>query len=303
MNMGGARGVPREEGDTRRATELVLAALEEGITLFDHADIYAGGKSEAVFGEVMREQPGLRDRMVLQSKCGIRVQGDPLEHYPARYDFSYEHIVQSVDGSLNRLKTDRLDVLLLHRPDPLVEPEEVAGAFSELQRAGKVRYFGVSNHTAPQIELLKKFLDQPLVINQLELNLLHSNLVGDGVLANQSGNEYTGAGGILDYCRLNDILVQAWAPVANGWLLDPPAGAGDRVTQTARLARELAALKHTTMEAVVLGWLLRHPAGIQPIIGSTKKERIVASCRADTVELSREEWYQLLVAARGAGMP
>jgi predicted oxidoreductase len=192
---------------------------------------------------------------------------------------------------------------LLHRPDPLVEPEEVARAFSELHRLGKVRYFGVSNHTAPQIELLKKFVDQPLVINQLELNMLHSKLMDDGVVANQRSGEYTGAGGILDYCRLNDILVQAWAPVAGGSLVDAPDGSDARVMQTAGLVKELAERKGTTREAVVIGWLLRHPAGIQPIIGSTRKERVVASCRADTIELSRPEWYQLFASARGAEMP
>src|SRR5262245_22471622 len=180
MNLGGPRGVPLTEGDTNRATELTLTAVGEGINLFDHADIYAGGKSETVFGEVLRGEPGLRDQIVLQSKCGIRVQGDPRAQDPARYDFSYEHIVRSVDGGLTRLKTDRLYILLLRRPDQLVDPEEVARAFSGLHRTGKVRYFGVSNHTPWQIELLKKYVEQPLVINQLELNLLHSEMIGDG---------------------------------------------------------------------------------------------------------------------------
>src|SRR6185436_7806184 len=140
-------------------------------------------------------------------------------------DFSYEHILRSVEGSLRRLQTDRLDILLLHRPDPLVEPEEVAKAFDELKRSGKVRYFGVSNHTGPQIDLLKKYVKQPIVANQLELNIIHSHMIKDGFLANQNDGVYAAADGILDYCRLHGILVQAWAPVANGRLIDAPKGA------------------------------------------------------------------------------
>ena len=290
----------------KRTVELIETACEHGINFFDHADIYTNGKSETVFGEALQQSPGLRDQIILQSKCGIRFPGSPFPSDPAQYDFSYEHILRSVEGSLRRLQTDRLDILLLHRPDPLVEPEEVAKAFDELKRSGKVRYFGVSNHTGPQIDLLKKYVKQPIVANQLELNIIHSHMIKDGFLANQNDGVYAAADGILDYCRLHGILVQAWAPVANGKLIDPPQGPKGveaNVRKTASLVAKMAKEKKTTKEGIVLAWLLRHPAPVQPIIGTTKAERIVASCAADSVTLSREEWYALLAAGRGAPVP
>lgn len=287
----------------KRAAKLLETACEQGINFFDHADIYTQGKSETVFGEALQQSPGLRDKIILQSKCGIRFPGSPFPSDPAQYDFSYEHIVRSVEGSLKRLQTDRLDILLLHRPDPLVQPEEVAKAFDELQRGGKVRYFGVSNHTGPQIDLLKKYVKQPLVANQLELNIFHSHMIKDGFLANQNGGMYAAADGILDYCRLHDILIQAWAPVANGRLIDAPKGAEAVVRKTVSLITKMAKEKNVSKEAIVLAWLLRHPAPVQPIIGTTKPERIIASAQADQVSLSREEWYALLAAGRGASVP
>jgi predicted oxidoreductase len=179
----------------------------------------------------------------------------------------------------------------------------VAQAFSVLQRSGKVRYFGVSNHTAAQMALLQRHLEQPLVINQVELNLLHAHLITDGIGANQAGVPHTAAGGTLDYCRVHDIMLQAWAPVAGGALIDPPPGAEARVRQTAARVAAWAHDKATSREAVVLAWLLRHPARIQPIVGTTSPDRLVASCLADRLELSREEWYALLVSARGASLP
>jgi predicted oxidoreductase len=208
-----------------------------------------------------------------------------------------------VEGSLRRLNTSHLDVLLLHRPDALVEPEEVAKAFAELQRNGKVRYFGVSNHTAAQIALLQKHLDQPLVINQVELNLLHAHLINDGIVANQEGDQYTAAAGTLEYCRLHNMMIQAWSPVAGGKLIDPPPEAEERVRNTVERVAELAKDKDTSKEAIVLAWLLRHPARIQPIVGTTNPNRLVASCLADRLDLGREEWYALFVAARGTSLP
>ncbi|MDQ4076692.1 MAG: aldo/keto reductase, partial [Chloroflexota bacterium] len=216
MGLGSWDQTPITDAEKSKAAEVVTTAFEQGINLFDHADIYALGKAEAVFGEVLQQMPELRDNIVIQSKCGIRFRDDPRPGAPARYDFSYDHIIRSVEGSLQRLQTDYLDILLLHRPDPLVEPEEVARAFDELQRSGKVRYFGVSNHTAGQIALLQNSIDQPLVINQIELNLLHAHPINEGVIANQEGGEYTAAAGTLDYCRLHDIMLQAWSPVARG---------------------------------------------------------------------------------------
>ena len=283
--------------------QLLATALEHDINFFDHADVYGRGQSEAVFGEALKQLPGARQQVILQSKCGIRSKDDPRPGDPARFDFSYEHIMESVNGSLRRLQTDYLDVLLLHRPDALVEPQEVARAFDELHAAGKVRYFGVSNHSPAQIELLKKHVRQPLIVNQLEVNLLHSGMIREGILVNQDAARYTAADGLLDYCRLNDILVQAWSPVAGGRLIDPPQSAEAPVRAAAAAVARLAAEKHTSREAIALGWLLRHPAGIQPIIGTTNVERLRASCEADAVSLSREEWYTLLAAARGEPVP
>ena len=273
--------------------KVVEAALEQGITLFDHADIYARGKSELLFGHALRQLPDLRGRIALQSKCGIRFADDPHPGVPARYDFSQEHLLRSVEGTLRRLGTEYLDILLLHRPDPLAEPAEVASAFDALQRSGKVRHFGVSNHSASQISLLRKYVDQPLVINQIELSLLHHYPISETILSNQSGVPYAGATGTLDYCREHDILVQAWSPLAGGRLSGTAAA----------LAAQLAQAKGVTTEAVLLAWLLKRPAPIQPIIGTTNPDRLAGSCRADTISLTREEWYALLAAVRGASVP
>jgi predicted oxidoreductase len=235
MNLGGSWDRTLLSSAQRsRGAHVIATAIEHGITLFDHADIYTSGKSEAVFGEGLQQLPGARDQIVIQSKCGIRLQDDPQPGAPARYDCSYHHILRAVEGSLRRLHTSHLDVLLLHRPDALVEPEEVAKAFADLQHGGKVRYFGVSNHTAAQMALLQQHLDQPLVINQVELNLLHAHLISDGMVANWAGEQYTAAAGTLDYCRMHNIMLQAWAPVAGGKLIDPPPEPEERVRKTLR---------------------------------------------------------------------
>lgn len=288
--------------DRKRAAAMVEAALELDINFFDTADIYGRGKCDTVFGEALKQIPGARDSVYIQTKCGIRVAGDPAGT-PGRYDYSYEHILESVDGSLRRLQTDHIDVLLLHRPDALVEPQEVARAFDRLQQAGKVRHFGVSNHTPMQIELLKTAVRQPLVANQVEFNLLHSNLAEVGIFTNQLTARYTAADGLLDYCRLHNILVQAWSPVASGRLIDPPADASPQARAAAAAVAKLAAARHTSREAIALAWILRHPAGIQPIVGTSKPERLRLSVEADQVELSREEWYGLLEAVRGGQVP
>jgi predicted oxidoreductase len=285
------------------AAKNIAAALDAGINFFDHANIYTKGKSESVFGEILRSQPGLREKIVIQTKCGIRIEGDPEPGIPARYDYSYEHIVRSVEGSLKRLQTDHVEILLLHRPDALVQPEEVARAFSELHKSGKVRHFGVSNHNGWQIDLLRKYVQQPFVVNQLELNLLHYDMLNEGVKVNQDGLAYSAAAGIVDYCRLHDILVQAWSPVAVGDLIDPSEKASKRVRRAAKAVARMAKAKNTSREAIALAWLMRHPAGIQPVVGTTKTARITASALADDIELSREEWYTLFEASRGESVP
>jgi len=184
-----------------------------------------------------------------------------------------------------------------------VEPEEVARAFDDLHASGKVRHFGVSNHTPMQIELLKKYLNQPLVVNQLELNILHNDLINDGIVSNMTSARYTGARATLDYCRVNDIMVQAWSPVAGGQIIAPKDDAPDNIQATAKLIAELATKHNTTKSAIALAWLLHHPAKIQPILGTMKTERIAESVLADDVQLSRVEWYSLLAAANGADIP
>lgn len=293
---------PLTAEERSRTHAMIDTALAQGVNLFDHADIYARGKAERLFGEVLRQHPSLRGQMVLQSKCGIRLAGDPEPSAPQRYDFSHSHIVASVETSLQRLGTDYLDILLLHRPDPLGQPEEVAQAFNALHQAGKVRHFGVSNHTGTQIALLQRHADQPLIVNQVELSLLHHYLIDEGITANQAGTS-SSATGTLDYCRQHDILVQAWSPLASGRLAAPLESMDEKLRATAELALQLAQTHGVQMEAILLAWLLRHPAGIQPIVGTTHPERLIASRAGDAIELSREQWYALFAAARGHRVP
>jgi len=306
MKIGGTWDRAPVSADIEKAAHAaVTAALECGINFFDHADIYTAGKSEEIFGRILKASPGLRDRIVLQSKVGIRFANDAYgSGEPARYDFSRAHILHSTEAILRRLQTDHLDLLLLHRPDPLVEPAEVAQAFDELHSSGKVRHFGVSNHTPVQIGLLLRHVRQPLVVNQLEFSLAQPALVVEGFLANRAGAtaESNLAAGTLDYCRLHDISVQAWSPVGGGRLLQP-ASPETPAHPAAAFVAGLAEAKNTTPEAVLLAWILHHPAGIQPIIGTTRADRIRASARADSVSLTREEWYALLAAARGKKVP
>ncbi|MGS1079784.1 aldo/keto reductase [Pseudoxanthomonas beigongshangi] len=289
--------------EERRQTALLIeTALEQGINLFDHADIYARGKSERLFGEWLAASPSRRDGLILQSKCGIRFAHDPRPDSPGRYDFSHAHLMDSVEASLRRLRTDRLDLLLLHRPDPLGVPEEVARAFDDLHRSGKVRHFGVSNHTASQIALLQAHVDQPLVVNQVEISLLHHHLINEGVIAATTGAAYTASANTLDECRRQGILLQAWSPLAGGRLSHPETA--EPALRSAAEAVALVAARHgVSAEAVLLAWLLRHPAGIQPVIGTTRSDRLAAACAADGIELSREEWYTLFTAARGGPVP
>jgi len=287
------------------AVQAIRAALDEGINFFDHADIYCWGKSEAAFAAIWSEVPRLREKIIVQSKCGIVMADQLYADSPENFDFSYEHIIRSVDDSLRRLQTDYLDVLLLHRPDPLIEPEEVARAFDELHASGKVRYFGVSNHTAAQMELLRKYLPQPIVANQLEVSLLHLHLIDEGIVFNQDHPPKVVRGeGTLEYCRLHNITVQAWGPLKSGAVItgvtEPPSQAAQDVAQ---IVAEMARAKGVSQEAIAIAWLLHHPAKMQPILGTTKPERIKAACEADRVELTRDEWYRLFIAGRGDRLP
>lgn len=286
-----------------RADALIHASVEHGINFIDLADIYTRGKSDMLVGDTLKRNPSLRDKLILQEKTGIILSDEVHAGSVGHYDFSHQNITRKLETCLQRLNTDHVDLLLLHRPDPLVEPEEVARAFDELHASGKVRYFGVSNHTPMQIEFLKKYVRQPLVVNQIELNLLHNDLVVDGIVANTTQARYTGARDTLDYCRLHDILVQAWSPVAGGMLFKEADDSPANIRATVRLIAELAEKHNTTREGIALAWLLRHPAPIQPIIGTLNPARIADSVKADDVQLSRLEWYTLLATARGAGVP
>ncbi|WP_059173771.1 aldo/keto reductase family oxidoreductase [Bacillus sp. FJAT-27445] len=291
------------ERDIMEVERGLETALESGITMFDHADIYKRGKAETVFGLCLGKQPGLREKIMIQSKCGIRPKDGSN---PGRYDFSKNHILHSVDGILERLGTDYLDILLLHRPDPLMEPEEVAEAFTTLMKSGKVRNFGVSNMNTAQIKLLQSYVDSPLVVNQMEMSLKKLDWLNQGVHVNQpAGVETNFADGLLEYCMLEMIQLQAWAPLAKGVYSGKENYTTASEKETAELVARLAEEKGTTQEAIVLGWLMRHPASIQPVIGTTNPQRIL-NCQDSHRQaklMTREEWYSLYIASRGNPLP
>jgi predicted oxidoreductase len=306
MGLGGGWGENVQIGKELEAQTAVFIdkALELGINFFDHANIYARGRAEEVFGRILAVRPGLREQIVIQSKCGIRWADDP-PGTPQRFDFSHGNILNSVDASLRRLHTDYLDILLLHRPDVLWDGEEIARAFEELTRAGKVRYFGVSNQNRFQMEYLQRYLTAPLVANQLQMSLLHSGFAEVGISFNQNVPNYpNGWEGVVEYCRLKGVSLQAWSPLDRGALTGADVtGATENVQQSAALVQKMAAERGVAPEAIVLAWLLRHPAKIIPVIGTSRPERLASCAKAVEVELSREEWYRLFETARGHEMP
>ena len=270
------------------AEKFIKTALELGANFFDHADVYGDGACEALFAKAIGMTPALREQMILQSKVGIRAN---------MFDFSKEHILEGVNGSLKRLQTDYLDILLLHRPDALVEPEEVAEAFDILHSAGKVRYFGVSNQKPMQIELLRKYLHQDIQCNQLQLSIPHSQMISNGIYVNM---ENDGAidrdGSILDYCRLNQITIQPWSPFQYGFFegvfLDNP-----KFPELNKVINRIAAEHGVSNTTIAIAWLLRHPAKMQPVTGTTNISRLKDCVKAADVSLSREEWYDIFIAA------
>ncbi|ATW53018.1 aldo/keto reductase [Streptomyces peucetius subsp. caesius ATCC 27952] len=302
MGLGGSWDTtPHGAADVAAAEQAVEAALDSGITAFDHADIYRHGKSEAVFGEVLARAPGLRERIVLQTKCGIRLADGDV---PGMYDLRGTSIVRRVEESLGRLRTDVLDVLLLHRPDPLADPEDIADALTSLHRQGLVRRFGVSNMSAAQISLLQDCLGLPLVANQLEMSLHRRDWLEAGVLVNTAEAASNGFPlGTLEHCRANGVRLQAWGALAQGRYTGREETPAERAT--AQLVASLAEAKDTTPETVLLWWLQRHPARIAPVVGSARPERIRAcgdAARREP-ELTHEEWYRLWITARGAALP
>lgn len=273
--------------------ELVAAARDVGIDFIDHADIYGGAPHtcERRFAEALQLTSSQREQLTIQTKAGIVTDGP-------YYDFSYEHLMDTVHGSLQALGTDYIDILLLHRPDALVEPDEVARAFDELHQAGKVRHFGVSNHTAGQIDLLRKSLNQPLVANQLQLSVTHQPLVAQGLAANMGDLDQSVMrdGGVLDYCRLHDLTVQAWSPF-QARFFDGVFLGSHRYPELNAVIDRLAAKYGVEPIAIATAWITRHPAQMQVVLGTTTPSRVQAAAQGSDIPLTRPEWYELVRAA------
>ncbi len=276
----------------QQIVELVTAARDAGITMFDHADVYGGEPhgSERRWGDALQLSVADRESMVIQSKVGIR---------DGYFDFSTEHILAAVDESLAALRTDYLDVLLLHRPDALVEPEEVAAAFDALHDAGKVHQFGVSNHTPYQVELLKTAVRQPLVANQVQLSITHAPLIAAGVATNMQGLDQSldRDNGLLDYSRLNGITLQAWSPFQKGFFDGVFLGDRENYAELNDALDEIAAKYDVTPTGIAVAWITRHPADMQVVLGTTKPQRVKESAAGSDVPLTRPEWYRLFTAA------
>lgn len=305
MGLGGPwDGTSYGAAEIEQAAAVIEAAQGIGIELFDHADIYRSGKSEAVFGEVLARSQGLRGKILLQTKCGIRLGERGLDTH---YDLSREAILERVNESLKRLQTDYVDVLLLHRPDPLMDPREVADAVGQLVTEGKVRQLGVSNMSGAQIEFLQDSLEMPIIANQLEMSLLRRDWLESTVLVNHAdGLGFNFPHGTLELCTAKGIELQAYGALAQGRYTGAPSGEKSPAeSATAEMLQRLAREKGTTPESVLLAWLMRHPARISPVLGTTNPGRIAACSDAASVAaaMSREEWYGLWVAARGSNIP
>lgn len=274
--------------DKNEAEHFVQTALEEGANFFDHADIYGGGTCEEIFADAIHMNDDIREKIILQSKCGIR---------KGMFDFSKEYILESVDGILKRLKTDYLDILHLHRPDALVEPEEVAEAFDILESSGKVRHFGVSNQNPMQIQLLKKSVKQPIVANQLQLSITNATMISSGINVNMGNDSAVSRdGSVLDYCRLNDITIQPWSPFQYGFFEGVFLG-NDKFPELNQKIDEIAAKYEVSNTTIAIAWLLRHPARMQPVTGTMNTGRLKDCCKASDVYLTRQEWYEIYLAA------
>jgi predicted oxidoreductase len=271
--------------------QLIHTALDEGINFFDHADIYGQGRCEELFADAIQMNPSIREKMILQSKCGINGQENYL-------DLSKEHILDSVDGILKRLKTDYLDLLLLHRPDPLIEPAEVAEAFELLHSSGKVKHFGVSNHNPAQIELLQKYTPHKLVVNQIQFSIAHTPVIDAGIALNMNIDQAINRdSSVLEYCRLHDITLQAWSPFQNGFFAGPFLGDLENFSELNKVIDEIAANYNVTNTAIATAWITRHPANIQVVLGTTNPQRLKDACKGAEIILTRKEWYDIYKAA------
>ncbi|MGE1194524.1 aldo/keto reductase [Priestia megaterium] len=278
----------------QEAEKLIRTAMEEEINFFDHADIYGPdyvGQCEEYFANAIQMNSSLREKMVIQSKCGINA----AENY---YDFSKKHIIDSVNGSLERLKTDYLDLLLLHRPDPLMDPEEVAEAFNELQSSGKVRHFGVSNHNPAQIQLLEKYINQKLVVNQVQFSIAHTPIIDSGISLNMGIDQAVNRdSSVLEYCRLNDITLQAWSPFQNGFFEGPFLGDKEKFGKLNEVIDRIASKYSVTNTAIAVAWITTHPANIQVVLGTTNIQRMKDASKGSEIKLTRKEWYDIYKAA------
>ncbi|HIS62542.1 MAG TPA: aldo/keto reductase [Candidatus Scybalomonas excrementigallinarum] len=285
-----ASGCMRMNGlDEKQAAFFIEKALSLGVNFFEHADIYGKGECEKIFSKAIDMKPSVREKIILQSKCGI-VPGK-------MYDLSKEHILKSVDEILKRLQTEYLDVLALHRPDALVEPEEVAEAFRILKESGKVRHFGVSNHKPLQMELLHKYLDEPLVTDQLQFSITNSSMVENGLEVNMTTKGAVDRdGSVLDYCRFHDITIQTWSPFQYGFFEGVFLN-NEKFPELNQILKEIATRYEVTPTTIATAWILRHPAHMQVIAGTMNEKRLEEICKASEITLSREEWYQIYLAA------
>lgn len=278
--------------------DLVSTALEQGVNFFDHADIYGGGQSEILFGEVLKRNPEWRKKMIIQTKCGIR------RGKVGYYDFSKEHIINSVNTSLERLHCDYIDVLLLHRPDTLMDPKEVAEAFDELHAAGKVKYFGVSNMNPMQIKLLQKSIKHhKLMFNQLQFNPIHVGMVNSGIFVNMTEEQSIDHdGSLLEYCRLKKITIQPWSIMQASWeegtFLDHPD-----YSEFNACLQSYGDAYGVSKTAIIIAWILRHPANMQPVFGTTKIDHLKQLLEGCDITLTREEWYEIYIKGIGRIMP
>jgi predicted oxidoreductase len=271
------------------ASRFVKTALDLGACFFDHADIYGGSSCESIFAEAIGMSSSIRGKILLQSKVGIRPK--------IAFDFSKAHILEAVEGSLKRLKTDYLDVLLLHRPDALMEPEEVAEAFNILHTSGKVRNFGVSNQNPGQIKLLKKYVKQPIAANQLQLSITNATMISEGIMVNTENEKAVGRdGGILNYCRLHDITIQPWSPFQYGFFQGVFLG-NEKFPELNAKIDEIAKKYAVSATTIAMAWLLRHPARFQPVTGTMNTGRLAECVNASEITLTREEWYEIYLAA------
>lgn len=274
------------QNEAQRHIETAIAA---GINMFDHADIYGGGECEELFAKAINLKGTVREKLVIQSKCSIK---------NGYYDFSKEYILEAVDGILRRLHTEYLDILLLHRPDALMEPEETAEAINHLKEAGKVRYFGVSNQNPMQIELLQKYSKEKLLFNQLQFSLVHTPLIDSSMSVNMNIDQSIDRTlGTFEYCRLKDITIQAWSPFQKGFFEGAFLGDLKHYAELNQMIDLLAQKYEVTPSAIAVAWLTRHPADIQVILGTTKDSRMLEGCCGSWIPLTREEWYGLYKAA------